>query len=149
MTTEEIDALARRKENISAVAPIAEIGLYARLSAIYHDYDDKMINAAEARTRKEAAISEYQQLVGTGALLRQTEKQLKELRLRADLQSEIIVKDAQVRNKLGWLIAEANKSPCKICKNIANAWNGFDVATVNSRNINGEGDFSAICGKVG
>lgn len=148
MTTEEIDALARRKENISAVAPIAEIGLYARLSAIYRDFDDKMINAAEAKIRKQAAISEYQQLIGTGALLRQ-EKQLKELKLRADLQSEIIVKDAQIRNRLGHLIAEANKSPCEICKNIANAWNGFDTATVNSRNLNGEGNFSAICDNAG
>lgn len=125
MTTDEIDSLARRKETISAVAPIADIGLYARLSAIYHDYDDKAINAKEAAYRKAAAISEYQQLIGTGALLRQTEKQLKEAKLRADLQSEIIIKDGQTRNRLGYLMSEANKSGCEICKKIVAAWNGL------------------------
>ena len=121
MTTKEIDTLAKKKAPLPGQPTISERGLHAALISIYADYDankdtDKGA-AGKAKQAKQAAIDEYEHLTGL-------QDENAELSRRISQYIEIFQRDDRQRVILSPLMAQANKTGCALCREIARVYDG-------------------------
>ena len=103
MTSEQIDALARKREPLPDTAWLCDMMLYHILLALYGEYSKGIISRDVAKVEKARAIEKHRSL---------------------ELYERIFRDQAKRMNEIGQLLTEANKNGCPTCKKMAAVFDG-------------------------
>lgn len=102
MKSEEVDALARKREQLPETAGLCDMWLYHILTALYGEYREGIISRDVAKVEKARAMEQHRSL---------------------ETWERIFREQAKRENEIGGLLVRANRGEC-VCQEWAKIYDG-------------------------